>query len=300
LTKSKKSCKLLGQLKFFILVNIKLKTGGLEMDRKTLDELKKYSGVVILGLIAIELIILLSFTGASCNDSYTVFLDANGTEVDRAAGTLGIEEIKSFKKERGIPKEDKIDDYDYTTEFIEVPDEFNTRGWIVASVAIPVFLLLLAAAAVAVVKSSLFSKEDEDEKQAENEPFGKTTLEQSIRKQLGSNIFFILAVVLVGVVGILYILPNTAIFLGQTGANIFAENKALILTVAGLAVGYIIFSTFLRHRRNMRVIMEQADIQKHRDTLHVQLQLGTGEGGARQITTGDEEVVDADYEKMPK
>jgi len=271
------------------------------MDSRTFDELKEWAGTILIVFIVLEVLILLCFRIAAIDDPKTYFLDKNNDKeivyiIDGVASANG---VAWFRSARGLPEGADIGEHGYIIDIDEGVKNFNTRAWIATAVGIPLFLILLGASVFEALKTSVFKAKDEERKKETGKEgsLGSSSLKEVIEKHTGSNIFIILAVTLVAVVFMFYVLPNIAILLGETSANVFNENKTLILTGIGLAVGFVFLSMIFRHRRNMKIIDSEAQIVMYQNKLEVQRQIGLGGGNVRQITNGDD-VVDAESEKV--
>ena len=244
---------------------------------------------ILIGFI--EAVILIFCWVASWDQSYVAVINPQGKTIYEAYFYTSGSQIRKAKEiininretnrspgNEATPNASATDNSDgYTMINKEIRHEFPVRAWVAASISVPIALILLGAFIVRVYQELLFdeAKQALAKRQQHESGFGDfdENLLDNATKRISSLNIFLLGGIIFLVAVLFWLIPDLLIKLSQISMDLMAQHSWIVISVVSVIVVLIIMRSIMRHRMNMEIIRQQADIQKKRDELSMQLKM---------------------------
>ncbi|MBW2603475.1 MAG: hypothetical protein JRE28_04035 [Deltaproteobacteria bacterium] len=210
---------------------------------------------VVLFLIELEIFALAAMK--SGQKSWLQVMDANGNVIHEADGKNLSEFNKYYFEKTFGPFEQ------YQVKLVTRDLPFPFRAWFASAVGIPVAAFLLFAFFVRAYQS-LFLRE---EKIIAETNLTKRKYEYRFEKIIAAisrfNIFIIGFLVFLAVF-LYWVIPNSIVYIGRTGAETIMRYKWFFWAVGIVFIGLFIWIIYLRYLLAKKTIDRQAEIDKYR------------------------------------
>jgi len=158
----------------------------------------------------------------------------------------------------------------------EISRSFPVNAWISASIAIPLAVIFLGAFTVRTYKE-IVSEKDIDPSTTHKlalprseQGFEKSRLENTLIRFSRLNIFVLGGVIFIVAV-LFWWIPDLVMGIGKYGIALVQEKPWVLYGIFGLTAIMLIINSVMRHRVNMEIIKQQADIQRKRDAYAMEL-----------------------------
>lgn len=223
--------------------------------------------IILAALGLIELGILITCYLTSTQQDIVKIINAKNEVVYEDAYNLN--NISQFKKIAGIHNFKKEG---FVVIHQNVEGRFPTRAWIALSVCVPLMLILFVVFVVKVLTDVFHWKitdEKETEKKDQGTGFEETKFEKIFSTLGRLNIYSLVGTVILAAI-FLWMVPDLIIHLGKISFQTVSELKWVILCVVFFTGVFIIVKTYLSYKTKIEVLKQQADIQKHRDSLAIE------------------------------
>ncbi len=227
--------------------------------RNHFQENKTLFVILAVGLFLVELEIFALASMGSGRQSVVQVLDAQANVIyEVKSARLNSHEKAEFEKTFGPLT-------DYQLNVVTKDEPFPFRPWFAAAVGLPIGAVLLFGFFVKAYEALFFKSEG---------PFGKSApsqasdpsadrLDRMLSRVGRMNIFAIGGFVLLFALG-LWAVPHLLSEFGRHGVAVIARYKWVVLGLAGVFLGIVIWIIFLRYLLARKAIETQADVEKYR------------------------------------
>jgi hypothetical protein len=231
--------------------------------------------LIAVGLFLVELEIFAMASVHSKRQSFVQVLDQQSNVIyEVKSAKLKPQEKATFEKTFGPLT-------NYRVNVVTKDRPFPFRPWFAAAVGVPVGAVLLFGFLFKAYETLFFRKEP-DRKRREAEPSrdeSEHQLERLIHRISRLNIFVLGSLVLMFAMG-LWAVPQLLSEFGRQSMALIARYKWVVLSIAAIFLGLVIWIIFLRYRLARKAIETQAEVEKYR----LQLELMGGHPTQPQLT----------------
>lgn len=242
--------------------------------RSHFQEHKVLFTLIAVGLFLVELEIFAMASVHSKRQSFVQVMDQQDNVIyEVKSAKLKPHEKATFEKTFGPLA-------NYRVNVISKDRPFPFRHWFAAAVGLPVGAVLLFGFLFKAYETLFFRRETAGHRQDIDPSGGESEhrLERLIHRISRLNIFVIGSLVLMFALG-LWAVPHLLSEFGRQSVTLIVRYKWVVLSIAAIFLGLVIWIIFLRYRLARRAIETRAEVEKYR----LQLELMGGHSTQPQL-----------------
>jgi hypothetical protein len=244
--------------------------------RNHFQENKTLFIILAVGLFLVELEIFAMAAMKSGRHSMVQVLDTqNNVVYEVGSSKLGSREKTEFENTFGPLS-------NYQVKLVTAQRPFPFRAWFAAAVGLPIGAVLLFGFFVKVYEALFFGGVRMPDAAAQVQSESADRLDRLLGRVSRLNIFAIGGFVLMFALG-LFAVPHLLAEFGRHGVAVISKYRWVVLGIAAVFLGLVIWIVFLRYLLARKAIETQGDVEKYRLQLEM---LGKPESPA-QLPPGD-------------
>jgi hypothetical protein len=242
--------------------------------RSHFQEHKVLFTLIAVGLFLVELEIFAMASVHARRQSFVQVLDQQNNMI------YEVKSAKLLPRERTVFEKTFGPLSNYRVNVVTKDRPFPFRPWFAAAVGVPVGAVLLFGFLFKAYETLFFRKEAVGHRHEAGTSNGEPThrMERLIHRISRLNIFVLGSLVLMFALG-LWAVPHLLSEFGRQSAAIIGSYKWVVLSIAAIFLGLVIWIIFLRYLLARRAIEAQAEVEKYR----LQLKLMGGHPAQPQL-----------------